>query len=41
MAYGEDYGYGVYEVVDVDDESTAIVGEKIVVGDELIEEVKS
>ena len=41
VAYGEDYGYGVYEVVDVDDESTAIVGEKIVVGDELIEEVKA
>ena len=41
VAYGEEYEYGVYEVVDVDDESTAIIGEKIVVGIELLDDVKS
>ena len=41
VAYGEEYEYGVYEVVDVDDESTAIIGEKIVVSIELLDDVKS
>ncbi|MBT5913542.1 isoleucine--tRNA ligase [Rhodospirillaceae bacterium] len=40
VAYGEDFDYGIYEVDDVEDDSTALVGEKIVIGVALAEVVQ-
>ncbi|MBT6304594.1 MAG: isoleucine--tRNA ligase [Rhodospirillaceae bacterium] len=40
VAYGEDFDYGIYEVDDVEDDSTALVGEKIVIGVSLAEVVQ-
>ena len=40
VAYGEDFEYGVYEISDVEENSTAIIGEKIVIGVELADDVQ-
>ncbi|MBT4354093.1 MAG: isoleucine--tRNA ligase, partial [Rhodospirillaceae bacterium] len=40
VAYGEDFDYGIYQVDDVEDDSTALVGEKIVIGVSLAEVVQ-
>jgi len=40
VAYGEQFDYGVYQVEEIDEESTAIVGEKLVIGCALAEEVE-
>ena len=40
VAFGEKFDYGLYEIVEIGDESAAIIGEKIVIGDELLEDVK-
>ena len=38
VAYGEDYAYAVFEVTKVAEKSTALVGEKIVIGADLVAE---
>ena len=40
VAYGEEFDYAVYEVTEVDEKSTAVVGEKIVLGTALADAVK-
>ena len=40
VAYGKDFDYGIYQVDDVEDDSTALVGEKIVIGVSLAEVVQ-
>ena len=40
IAYGKQFDYAVYEVTEVEDKSFAIVGEKIAIGVELLQEVR-
>ncbi|MBH69098.1 MAG: isoleucine--tRNA ligase [Rhodospirillaceae bacterium] len=41
VAYGEDFDYALYEVMEIEEDSTAVVGEKILVAVELAESAKS
>ncbi len=41
VAYGAEFGYAVYEVTEVAEKSTAVVGEKIVLGRDLADAVKT